>query len=106
MNEETMDELQDEETTTTTEAPVESQTETETTTTMIISSDIDYSEGYPDHSDNILHQAFESLGVDLDYVPQNGYQAFTMACSLIVVIWTLHWFGKWCWSLARDVFKG
>jgi len=105
MNEETMDELRDEETITTTEALTETQTET-TTIQVIISSDIDYSEGYPDHSDNILHQAFESLGVDLDYVPQNGYQCFTMACSLIVVIWTLHWFSKWVWSLARDVFKG
>lgn len=105
MNEEILEENQEEETTTTTTQDM-SQTETETTTTVIISSDIDYSEGYPDHSDNILHQAFESLGVDLDYVPQNGYQAFTMACSLIVVIWTLHWFSKWVWSLARDVFKG
>ena len=105
MNEEMMDELQEEETTTTTQAE-ETTTETTTTTAAITSSDIDYGEGYPDHSDNILHQAFESLGVDLDYVPQNGYQAFTMACSLIVVIWVLHWFGKWVWSLARDVFKG
>lgn len=102
-----MDELQDEETTTTiTEPQNEAPTETTTAPGTISSNDIDYGEGYPDHSDNILHQAFESLGVDLDYVPQNGYQAFTMACSLIVVIWTLHWFGKWVWSLARDVFKG
>lgn len=105
MNEETMDELQDEETTTTTEVQTETQTET-TTIQAITSSDIDYSEGFPDHSENILHQAFESLGVDLDYVPQNGYQCFAMGCNLVVAIWILHWFGKWILSLARDFFKG
>lgn len=104
-----MEELQEEETTSTTTTEVQSETQTETTTTtqaVTSSVDIDYSEGYPDHSDNVLHQAFESLGVPLDYVPQNGYQCFTMACSLIVAIWTLHWFGKWIISLARDFFKG
>ena len=100
-----MDELQEDETTTTTITETQTETET-TTTTAIISSDIDYSEGYPTHSDNVIHELFETLGVDLDYVPQNGYQCFTMAVSAICAIWFIHWFAKFIWSLARDVFKG
>ena len=79
-----------------------SEQETTTTTTTVL---IDVAEGFPDNSDSELHELFAGLGVDLDYVPKNGYQAFSMACSLIVAVVFLWWFCNFLFALSRDIFK-
>ena len=92
-------ELEDPVTTTTTTAAPEQIT---TTTAAVIS---DYSEGFADNSENIIHQLFCTLGVDLDYVPKNNYQAFTMGMQLICALWFIWWFVKFLWTTVRDMFR-
>jgi len=107
-----------EETEEVTENPSENPTETqqqeeqETTTTMILetSSEVttvtdDVGEGYPDYSANPVHELFDMLGVDLDYVPHNEFQCFTMACSLVCALWFIIWFCKFLLACSRDLFK-
>lgn len=79
-----------------------STSETVTTTTTAV---VDVAEGFPDYSDSELHGLFAGLGVNLDYVPKNPYQAFTMACSLICAVVFLYWFIKFLYAVSRDIFK-
>lgn len=39
--------------------------------------------------DNVIHQLFLELGCDLDYVPQQKYEAFTMGLQFVagLVFW-------------------
>ena len=69
--------------------------ESPTTTTQMITSD--YSIGFPNNSDNVIHQLFGTLGVNLDYVPRNDYQATTMFFQLICALWFISWFCKFLW---------
>ena len=86
---------------TTTTYPMTTTTLTETTLTA--SSDV--SEGFPDNSDNVIHQFFYTLGVDVDFVPANKNQAFAMSLQLICAIWFISWFFKFLWTTVRDMFK-
>ena len=88
-------------TTTVTEAP-EAQS---STTTTVVTSEIDYSEGFANNSENIIHQLFFSLGVDLDYVPTNVNQRFTMGLQLICALWFIWWFVKFLFTTVRDLFR-
>lgn len=93
-----------------TENTQEEEQETTTTTILVTSYEtttvtVDVGEGYPDYSDNPVHELFDMLGVDLDYVPHNGYQCFTMACSLICALWFIIWFCKFLLACSRDLFK-
>ena len=63
------------------ETTTEQEREQETTTTTTSLTDV--SEGFPDQAENIVHQLFSEFGVNLDYVPANKNQAFTMGCQLI-----------------------
>ena len=65
----------EQETTTVTE-----EQETETTTTT---SSIDVAEGFPDLSENIVHELFSEFGVNLDYVPRNKEQMFAQCLEFI-----------------------
>ncbi len=103
MNEETM-EIEE---TTTEPVTLES-----TTTILVTSSEtstvtaiVDVGEGYPDYSENPLHELFDMLGVNLEYVPKNPYQCFSMACSVIVALWFIIWFCKFLLALSKDLFK-
>ena len=43
-------------------------------------------EALPDNSENVIHELFYELGVNLDYTPVNGFQCFTMALQFVAVI--------------------
>lgn len=57
-------------------------------------------------TDNPMHQMFLTLGVNLDYVPQNDYECFTMALQFVVALWIISWFFKFIYSFMRDSFRG
>lgn len=59
-------------------------------------------EALPDNSDNILHELYASLGVNLDYTPVNNYQCFTMALQAACAITFIWWFWKYLFSLMRS----
>ena len=88
--------------------------ETETTTmtqngqTMIFnlnSNDEQVLEPLPVNSENIIHQLFSELGVDLDYTPTSGYQCFTMALQFAAALWFIWWIVKLVFSCMREMFK-
>lgn len=62
------------------ETTTEPEQETETTTTT---SSIDVAEGFPDLSENIVHELFAEFGVNLDYVPKNKEQMFAQGLEFI-----------------------
>lgn len=98
MNENTtqMTEIEQETVTTSTEtAPEETPTQSQEESQNQSSSEI--IESLPGNSDNVMHQLFAELGVDLDYTPQNPYQCFTMG---------LQFFSAWLliWSLVKYLF--
>ena len=56
--------------------------------------------------DNIIHQLFLSLGVDLDYIPQADGEYFIMALQFIAALWFIWWFVKMLYSLMRSALRG
>jgi len=56
----------------------------------------------PDNSENIIHELFAELGVNLDYTPQNNFQCFTMALQFAAALWFIWWFVKFLFSLLRS----
>ena len=89
---ETEQETQTQETTQETTQPGESST---SETDIIIDS-------LPDNSENIIHELFAELCVNLDYTPQNNYQCFTMALQFAAAIWFIWWFVKYLWGVLRS----
>ena len=56
-------------------------------------------------TENIIHQLFLSLGVNLDYVPAHKWEAFTMALQFAAALWFIWWFVKMLYTLMRDTFR-
>ncbi len=56
--------------------------------------------------ENIIHQLFLSLGVNLDYIPTQKYEAFTMALQFAAALWFIWWFVKLMYTLMRDMMRG
>ena len=56
-------------------------------------------------TENIIHQLFLSLGVNLDYVPQNKAEAFTMGLQFLAALWFIWWFVKMLYTLMRESFR-
>lgn len=99
---------QEPEMTTITSAPVETTTTTLNGQTVIFnlaSNDDEAGEPLPDNSENIIHQLFAELGVNLDYTPTDSHQQFTMALQFIAALWFIYWFVKMLWGIMRDFFK-
>lgn len=90
-----------EETTTQTETETQTQTETTQTETQSPSSS-ETIETLPDNSNNIIHELFAEIGVDLDYTPTNNYQCFTMSLQFIAALWFIYWFVKYVFGLMRS----
>lgn len=95
-----------------TESQTEIQTEnqeqestTQTQTENPSSSEHDTIELLPDNSENIIHELFYELGVDLDYTPVNGFQCFTMTLQFLAALWFIWWFVKYLFSVMRSFFS-
>lgn len=60
----------------------------------------------PDNSENVIHQLFMELGVNIDYVPQNKNEMFTMGCQLICALFFIIWLLKLVYSVMKGMLKG
>ena len=110
MNEnEFLEETTETPTETETEETTETETETpteETTQEVPLSSDpVDVSEGFYNMEDNVIHDLFYTLGVNLDYVPKNPYQCFTLALQFCAALWFIWHFVKFLWRLMIQTFS-
>lgn len=56
--------------------------------------------------DNVIHQLFLSLGVNLDYIPQSDYECFLMVLQFIAALWFIWWFVKYLFTVLRSLFTG
>jgi len=57
-------------------------------------------------TENIIHQLFFELGVNLDYIPQDKYEAFTMLLQFLAGLWFIWWFVKFLFSLLKSFLGG
>lgn len=55
---------------------------------------------------NIIHQLFLDLGVDLDYIPLQKYEAFLMCLQFAAALWFIWWFVKLMYTLLRGFLTG
>lgn len=55
---------------------------------------------------NVIHQLFFELGVDLDYVPVDKYEAFTMLLQFGAAMWFICWLLKFCYTFMRGALRG
>lgn len=83
----------------------ETTTQTQTQTENPSSSEHDPIELLPDNSENIIHELFYELGVDLDYTPVNGFQCFTMSLQFLAALWFIWWLVKYLFSVMRSFFS-
>ena len=97
--------LETQEIVTTTLETQEAETQETETQSQSSSEPVDYSEGMYDLRDNVIHELFYSLGVDLDYVPKNNFQCFTMALSFLAALWFIWHFVKFLWRLMIQSFS-
>lgn len=58
-----------------------------------------------ENAENIIHQLFLSLGVNLDYVPDTEFECFTMALQFLAALWFIWWFVKMLYTLMRGFLK-
>lgn len=56
-------------------------------------------------SDNVIHQLFYALGVNLDWTPETWKQAFTMLLQFIAALWFIWWFVKYLFSLMHMIWR-
>ena len=57
-------------------------------------------------TENIIHQLFLSLGVNLDYVPTQKYEAFLMCLQFAASLWFIWWFVKMMYALLKGFLTG
>lgn len=55
---------------------------------------------------NIIHQLFCSLGVNLDYVPVTWKEAFVMGLQFCAAVWFIAWLVKFLFTLMRGALRG
>lgn len=58
------------------------------------------------NAENLIHQLYLSLGVDLDYVPVQKYEAFLMVMQFVSATVFFLWFLKFFFSLMKGMLKG
>lgn len=104
---ELQEQVQEQDTMTTTSQ--EQVQEQETTTTAVLESTSEVTTEFqplPTNEENIIHELFAELGVNLDYTPRNASQAFTMGLQFIAALWFIAWFVKYIFTLLRGFLKG
>lgn len=57
-----------------------------------------------ENAQNIIHQLFFELGVNLDYVPETEFECFTMALQFLAALWFIWWFVKMMYQLMKSTF--
>lgn len=56
--------------------------------------------------ENVIHDLFGILGCNLDHVPANPNEAFTMALQFLAALFFLIWFCRFLWSLMKPFVRG
>ena len=56
--------------------------------------------------ENVIHDLFGILGCNLDHVPANPNEAFTMALQFFAALFFLIWFCRFLWSLMKPFVRG
>lgn len=56
--------------------------------------------------ENIIHQLFSELGVNLDYIPADKHEAFTMGLQFLAALWFIWWFVKFNFTLLKQFLGG
>lgn len=56
--------------------------------------------------ENIIHQLFLALGCNLDYIPTQKYEAFTMALQFAAGAGFMLWFVKFMYTLLKGALTG
>lgn len=56
--------------------------------------------------ENVIHDLFGILGCNLDHVPANPYEAFTMSLQFLGALFFLIWFCRFLWSLMKPFVRG
>lgn len=56
--------------------------------------------------ENVMHNLFFILGCDLDHVPINEFEAFTMALQFLAALFFLIWFCKFMYQMMRPFLRG
>ena len=95
---ETTQETTQEQETTTQETETQQEIESPSSSETVI-------EALPDNSENVIHELFYELGVDLDYTPVNGFQCFTMALQFAAALWFIWWLVKTTYQLLRQSIR-
>lgn len=102
----------EEQETTTQEATQEQETQEQETTTQeqetqeeqLSNSEI-IIESLPDNSENMIHELFSELGVNLDYTPVNSFQCFTMSLQFIAALWFIWWLVKYMFKFMCNMMS-
>lgn len=105
--------LQEQETTTEEQQSMQQETEEqETTTEQTVQTETEqnseqplFFESLPDNSENTVHQMFAVLGVNLDYTPQNPYQAFTMSLQFLGAFFVVYMFLRYMFKLMSSMMS-
>lgn len=56
--------------------------------------------------ENPIHDLFSILGCNLDHVPANEFEAFTMSLQFLGALFFLIWFCRFLWSLMKPFIRG
>lgn len=56
--------------------------------------------------ENVIHRLFMELGVNLDYIPVQKYEAFLMCLQFAAALWFIWWFVKMMYVLLRGFLTG
>lgn len=56
--------------------------------------------------ENVIHDLFSILGCNLDHVPANPYEAFTMSLQFLGALFFLIWFCRFLWNLMKPFVRG
>lgn len=56
--------------------------------------------------ENVIHDLFSILGCNLDHVPANPNEAFTMSLQFLGALFFLIWFCRFLWSLLKPFIRG
>ncbi len=103
MNETTTEALSEALTDLPTEAPTEAVQET---MTEIVTEIVEVLPTLEPNPENVIHDLFSILGCNLDHVPANANEAFTMSLQFLGALFFLIWFCRFLWSLLRPFVRG
>lgn len=86
-----------------TEVPTES---TQEVVTEVVTEIVEVVPTLEPNPENVIHDLFSILGCNLDHVPANEFEAFTMSLQFLGALFFLIWFCKFLWCLMKPFVRG